>query len=103
MDERRRHPRFRPPVGERLLTLHGSCGNITGRAEDISHSGIGVRVRQAEGLAVGQMVLVHRMHEQNVRMGVVRYLGDPDESGYRVGIELHPDCTITPLFPPKGN
>ena len=102
MDERRRHARIKPPVEERLLTLHGPRGHIAGRAEDVSISGIGVRVRQADGIEVGQMILVHRMHEQRIAMGTVRYLGAEDENGFRIGIELHPESDVTPLFPPKG-
>ena len=84
-------------------TLHGAHGHVAGRAEDVSPTGIGVRVRQTEGIEVGQMVLVHRMHEQRISMGTVRYLGAQDENGYRIGIELHPESDVSQLPLPKSD
>lgn len=88
MLERRRGERRKPSAEERLLTVHGTRGHICGRAEDESDGGLGVRVRSTNGLAVGQIVLVHRMHEQRLWMGTIRYMSPQDEQGVRIGIEL---------------
>jgi hypothetical protein len=88
MPDRRRAERVRPAPDKRLLTLHGARGHVCGRAEDESEGGVGVRVRSADGLNVGQMVLVHRMHEQRLWMGTIRYMNPQGDGGVRVGVEL---------------
>ena len=92
MSDRRGLSRRKPELGQRLLTLHATRGHVCGRAEDESDGGLGIRVRDVDGLTVGQVVLVHRMHEDQLRVGTIRYLEATADCGARVGIELHPEC-----------
>jgi hypothetical protein len=74
-----------------MLTLHGSRGHIRGRAEDESEGGLAVQVPDQGDWEIGQTVLVHRMHEQKLWMGTIRYLNPASDGGVRMGIELVPD------------
>lgn len=71
-----------------MLTLHGSRGHIRARAEDESEGGLAVRVPDRGDWQVGQTVLVHRMHEQMLWMGTIRYLNPASDGEVRMGIEL---------------
>jgi hypothetical protein len=93
MHERRCQPRTKTVVDECVLTLHSGAGAgaVVARAEDESTRGLGVRVRDRQGIEVGQVVLLHRLHEPSVAVGTVRNIGSTGAGDVRLGIELHPD------------
>ena len=88
MVERRRYPRRSSTLGKRSITIHGSQGPVLGQSADESEFGLGVHVADPRGMAVGQMVLLHRLDRSEVVLGLIRRMEPAGERGYCLGIQL---------------
>lgn len=85
--EQRRYLRTNT-TGERSgLTLHWVHNHVLGVAFDESPDGLGIDVAHAAHLCVGQPILIHRLHEQRLRLARVRHAAESLGQPTRIGVQ----------------
>lgn len=87
MDDRRTSDRLPLPVERQGLMVYGQRKHLYGQALDESAGGVGVQLKSEVRFQVGEHVLIHRLHDRQLRLATVRHARYNGQSGTRLGLQ----------------
>lgn len=87
MDERRTSNRWSLPSEHQGLMVYGQRKHLYGRAMDESMGGMCVELQSDVRFQVGEHILIHQLHDKQLRLAMVRHSRMSDQGGVRLGLQ----------------